>query len=436
MRCLRRQAVSLVLRLLLLAAVQGGIRYDRFLLLVAGLGGLVYGVDVGIIGGALPYLEATSKLSGGQLSIVVAAVLLGSVFSTLFAGLLADWRGRKPLMVLSGAIFVLSIPVIALSQGYGLLFFGRLLQGISGGFVGIVVPLYLAECLSANDRGKGTGVFQWLLTLGIVCAAAIGMFYSYRVAEVMRTGSQAAIFLVKNNAWRRIFWMSMPPGLLFLIGSMFVSESPRWLFKRGKKKAAREALLQSRSLEQAELELKEMEQASIRVNADSPTVISAKDSLLRRKYVFPFLLACVILFCNTATGINSVIGYNTDILLQSGLSDVRAHWGYVLFTFVNFLMTVVGMNLVDRKGRRFLFLLGTSGIIVSLSLVGMLFLHTEKNRRDVASAIQAMTGLNGRSAATSDQSLSLRFDPVEAKRLAAAIGLNPHFSWKLENKRQ
>ena len=76
--------------------------YNRFLLLVAGLGGLLYGVDVGIIGGALPYLEATSGLNAGQLSIIVAAVLLGSVISTLFAGVLADWMGRKPLMVLSG----------------------------------------------------------------------------------------------------------------------------------------------------------------------------------------------------------------------------------------------------------------------------------------------------------------------------------------------
>ena len=124
-------------------------------------------MDVGIIGGALPYLEATSGLNASQLSIIVAAVLLGSVISTLFAGLLADWLGRKPLMMISGAIFVLSIPVIALSHGFGPLFLGRLLQGVSGGLVGIVVPLYLAECLSAQDRGKGTGAFQWLLTLGI-----------------------------------------------------------------------------------------------------------------------------------------------------------------------------------------------------------------------------------------------------------------------------
>src|SRR3954464_10856166 len=85
-------------------------RYNLTLQVVAGLGGLLYGIDVGIIGGALPYLEATSKLDPSQLSIIVAAVLLGSVFSTLFAGLLADWMGRKPLMILSGAAFILSIP--------------------------------------------------------------------------------------------------------------------------------------------------------------------------------------------------------------------------------------------------------------------------------------------------------------------------------------
>ena len=92
--------------------------YNRFLLLVAGLGGLLYGVDVGIVAGALPYLEATSGLNAGQLSFIVAAVLLGSVISTLFAGALADWLGRKTLMILSGILFVISIPVIALAHGY------------------------------------------------------------------------------------------------------------------------------------------------------------------------------------------------------------------------------------------------------------------------------------------------------------------------------
>src|SRR5580693_6696291 len=354
--------------------------YNRFLLLVAGLGGLLYGVDVGIIAGALPYLEATSGLNAGQLSIIVAAVLLGSVISTLFAGALADWMGRKPLMMLSGLLFVCSIPVIALSQGYESLVIGRLLQGVSAGLIGVVVPLYLAECLAATDRGKGTGIFQWLLTLGIVTAAVVGMFFSFRVEEVARLGDPARLFAFKDTAWRSIFWVSMPPGILFVIGSLMVSESPRWLFRRGRSDAAYAALLRSRSDEQAKVELAEMEQTAAAEKAKTSTGTNVRESLLRRKYVIPFVLACVILACNQATGVNSIIGYNTNILLQAGLSDVQAHWGYVILTLVNFLLTIVGVVLVDKRGRKFLLSMGSAGIIVSLVAVGLIFRSTENLR--------------------------------------------------------
>jgi SP family myo-inositol transporter-like MFS transporter 13 len=381
--------------------------YGRLMLLVAGLGGLLYGIDVGIIGGALPYLEATSGLNRGQISIIVAAVLLGSVFSTLFAGMLADWMGRKPLMLLSGVAFSISVPIIALSQSFASLFLGRLLQGASGGLVGVVVPLYLAECLSAKVRGKGTGIFQWLLTLGIFVAALIGIYTSYHVAEVARTASAAAVFVAKNRAWRSIFWMSLPPGLLFVVTAYFISESPRWLFQRGRVGAARAALERSRTPEQAAIEMDEMQE----IAAQGKRGVAYKDPLLSRRYVIPFLLACVILVCNTATGINSVVGYNVDILIQSGLSDVLAHWGYVLFTFINFLMTVVGLQLVDKKGRKFLLVTGTSGVIVALVAVGTLFLRTEKLRYDARNAVQTLV--------TNGDSMSVRFDAAEARQLGA-----------------
>jgi MFS family permease len=388
--------------------------YNRFLLLVAGLGGLLYGVDVGIIAGALPYLEATSGLNAGQLSIVVAAVLLGSVISTLFAGALADWIGRKPLMMLSGLLFVFSIPVIALSRGYESLVIGRLLQGISAGLIGVVVPLYLAECLAASSRGKGTGIFQWLLTLGIVTAAIVGMFFSIRVEEVAKLGDPARLFAFKDTAWRSIFWVSLPPGILFVIGSLMVSESPRWLFRRGKRDAAYTALLRSRSTEQADIELAEMEQAAVAEKGKTSTGASVQGSLLRRKYIIPFILACVILACNQATGVNSIIGYNTNILLQSGLSDLQAHWGYVLFTIVNFLMTIGGVLLVDRKGRKFLLSVGSAGIIVSLVCTGLLFRQTERLRVNSRDAVQSMVD--------ADQKVTLLYDKRAADKLLAASG--------------
>src|ERR1700675_1394807 len=388
--------------------------YNRLLLVVAGLGGLLYGVDVGIIAGALPYLEATSGLNAGQLSTVVAAVLLGSVISTLFAGVLADWMGRKLMMTLSGVLFVASIPVIALSHGYEPLILGRLLQGISAGLFCVVVLLYLAECLSASSRGKGTGIFQWLLTLGITAAAFVGMYFSFRVAEVARLGDAARLIAFKDIAWRSIFWVSLPPGILFVVGSLMVAESPRWLFRRGKRDAAYAALLRSRATEQADLELAEMEHAAAAERAQSSTGTKVKESLLRRKYVIPFVLACVILACNQATGINSIIGYNTNILLQSGLSDVQAHWGYVVFTIVNFLVTIGGVMLVDRKGRKFLLSLGTAGIIISLICTGVLFRQTERLRVDSRAPVQSMVD--------ADQKVTLLYDEKTAGALLAATG--------------
>ena len=386
--------------------------YNRFLLIVAGLGGLLYGVDVGIIAGALPYLEATSGLNAGQLSIVVAAVLLGSVISTLFAGLLADWMGRKSLMALSGVLFVISIPMIALSHGYGPLVFGRVLQGVSAGLIGVVVPLYLAECLTASSRGKGTGIFQWLLTLGIVTAALVGVYFSFRVDQVAKLGDAARLLAFKDTAWRGIFWVSLPPGILFVIGSFMVAESPRWLLRRGRTDAAYTALLRSRSREQADLELREMQEVTATEKGKTSGATQAKESLLRRKYVIPFVLACIILACNQATGVNSIIAYNTNILLQSGLSDVAAHWGYVVFTIINFAVTFGGVVLVDRKGRKFLLGIGTAGIIVSLVSTGILFLGTESQRTDSRNTVQSMV--------SPDQQLTLVYNEGLAARLLNA----------------
>ena len=389
--------------------------YNRFLLLVAGLGGLLYGIDVGIIAGALPYLEATSGLNAGQLSMIVAAVLLGSVISTLFAGMLSDWMGRKKLMAISGLLFVISIPLIALAKGFEPLVLGRLMQGVSAGLIGVVVPLYLAECLGAADRGKGTGMFQWLLTLGIVAAALIGMFFSFRVAEVEKLNDAVQLFAFKDRAWRSIFWVSMPPGILFVIGSFLVAESPRWLFRIGKKELARTALLRSRTPEEAEMELGRMEEALLAEKSQASGIGGkVKESLLQRRYVVPFVLACVILACNQLTGVNSIIGYNATILIQAGLNDAQAHMGYVILTVVNFVMTMGAIALVDRKGRKFLLSLGSAGIIASLICVALMFNKTEKMRVDCREAVTALI--------TADQKATIRFDRDQATALLATRG--------------
>ena len=242
-------------------------KYNLYLLFIAGLGGLLYGVDVGIIAGALPFLEQTSGFSAQQIGTVVAAVLLGSVLSSLFAGALADLFGRKKIMLLSALLFILSVPIICLSPSFEGLVAGRLLQGISGGLIGVVVPLYLAECLGASSRGKGTGMFQFLLTVGLVFAALIALYFGYQVDQLEMSGATAeTLFDAKKNAWKMIFWVSVIPGIVFFIGGFFVTESPRWLFRKGRKEEARAALTKSSGEAGADTIMKEMEETEAGAN--------------------------------------------------------------------------------------------------------------------------------------------------------------------------
>ena len=242
-----------------------GAAYGRYLIFIAGMGGLLYGIDVGIISAALLYLGKTINLTLGQTSLIVAAVLGGSMFSSLVAGFFADWFGRKTMMTVSGLLFIASVGLIVLSQGFLSLFLGRLLQGLSGGVIAVVVPLYLAESLSAGNRGKGSGIFQLMLTVGIVIASFIGWFYTRQTESsiVAAAGNAALIRIAQDHAWRSMFLAVVYPGLVFFFGTFFLSETPRWLFKQGRVEDALSALRRSSSEQEADLQLQEMRTLSL-----------------------------------------------------------------------------------------------------------------------------------------------------------------------------
>ncbi len=397
----------------------------RYLLFIGGMGGLLYGIDIGIIAGALPYLEATATaswhLSSQQLGFVVAAVLLGSVLSSLFAGALADLFGRRSVLVLAGALFTASIPVMALSEGYGALLLGRLLQGISGGLIGVVVPLYLAEVLSPERRGRGAGLFQLLLTIGLVLAALIGLYHAHAV-DVATEGvrhlpvaeQQQLLFEVKDHAWRTIFWSCLLPGLVFTLGACFISESPRWLARKGRMDQARTALQRTVPADQVEPTLQSMlapEQAQAQKRG-----ARVRDSLLSRRYVWPFVLACLVLAFTQATGINSVLAYAVNILNQAGLPGAVANGADVAIKLLNALMTVVALVLVDRKGRKFLLMLGTGGITVALLCAALLFVRGEHGRQDVRHVLQQQV---------EGGALTLTLDAAQWEQLDRTAGPRP-----------
>ena len=352
--------------------------YAKYLLIMAGLGGLIYGIDVGVCAAAYPYIEKTSNFTKGQLGLIVGAVLWGSVVSSLFAGSLSELFGRKKLIIVSALFFTLSIPVICASGlfeggNFILMTIGRGLQGASAGLVGVVVPMYLAECLDSDNRGKGTGMFQLLLTIGLVFAAVIGLVVTTVVGAADAETVSAAS---KTTAWQTIFWCSSVPGLILFLGAFKLKESPRWLYKKGRRDEALESLAANNGMEKAKSILEEMiaaDEADAKMKAELKA--NAKnDTLLQRKYVYPFILAVVILACNQTTGINSVLNYSVDIFQKTGLQGAFANWSDLAIKVVNMVMTIVACTLVDKKGRKFLLKMGTSGIIVGLCGVGATFL--------------------------------------------------------------
>jgi len=368
-----------------------------YLMLISGLGGLLTGVDFGIIAGALLYLDKTVNVTEGELSFVVAMYSIGGFAASLVAGICADWIGRKKMMITGGLMFVVSIALIYTSQGFYSLVLARLLMGLAGGVLCVVVPLYMAESLPAAIRGRGTAVFQFLMTVGLLAALLIGFVFAkwHDAAIKLAAGETAKIFAADSAAWRNMFLTAMVPGLLYTIGTLFLKESPRWLFRRNRAAEAESILRRSRTEEETKLEMSEMGQVAAKQEA-SAGFGDFVSSLLQYKYVVPFIIACVVLACNQATGINSIIAFSAVIFQGAGMSDVQASQSGVILMSINCAMTLVGAALVDRLGRKILLSVGTAGIIISLTICGLVYRQFEAKRVDIADKIAPQISADGR----------------------------------------
>ncbi len=371
--------------------------YLPFLILTSGLGGLLAGIDFGIIAGALLYLDKTIPMTDAQQGFMVSIYVFGGLIAALFAGALADSLGRKRMMVAGGLMFVVSILLIFISSGYAALLAGRILMGLSGGVICVVVPLYMAECLPSEIRGRGTSAFQFFMTVGFVLAAVIANWSAgvHDQAVAAAAGDADKIFAADDAAWRRIFLAAVVPGVLFSLAAMVLRESPRWLFQRHRPDDAERVLALSRPPAQVALEMREMrERSGQAAAADAPA--APRDRLLQRKYVVPFILACVILACNQATGINSILAYAARIFQGAGLTEKGAAANLQVITGINVVVTLLGALLVDKAGRKVLLTIGTAGIVACLAAAGLVFHGFESQRVDVLPKVAAAVAPDGR----------------------------------------
>ena len=338
-----------------------------FLLAMAGLGGLLYGIDFGTIAAAMPYIRALGLFSDAQLSVVVGAVLFGGIVSSLTAGFLAERFGRKRLIVASAALFLVAVPVVCLSGGsFVAMAFGRVLQGMSAGYMSVVMPMYLTETLPPAIRGRGTGVFQFCLGLGLVLAATVG----YAVAATFGES-------LKDLAWKVNFWWTMLPVAVLFFGSLRLKESPAW---EGRGKEGRRKKEEGRS---------EAGQPFDVLSADANTDKKPKKTslfpssffllpFLQRRYVLPFILAVLVLTFNKTTGMSSITSYSVVIFQKAGFAGSLGNVGDFAIKLTNLLVTVVAAALVDRMGRTFLLKLGTAGMTLGLAAIGAVFLAVER----------------------------------------------------------
>ena len=323
--------------------------YVKFLLAVAGLGGLLYGIDFGVIAVSMPYIKALKIYTDAQVSWIVGAVMFGGIIASATAGWLCDRFGRKKMIVFGTGLFLVAIPIVCFSgTSLTVMLTGRILQGMSAGYMAVVMPMYLAECLPADRRGKGTGIFQLFLGIGLVSAALMGVLISH----FLGASDSDVADSVKSFAWKLNFWWTLLPVSILFFGSFGLRESPVWLEKIAKPKTSQ----------------------------DSQTSQTSRTSqtLLQRKYVIPFLLAVLVLTFNKTIGMSSIVAYAVSLFQKAGLSGSLGNVGDLALKTTNLLMTFVAVSLIEKKGRTWLLKVGTAGLTVGLAVIGALFLAIER----------------------------------------------------------
>jgi MFS transporter, SP family, galactose:H+ symporter len=320
-------------------------------MIFAAIGGVLYGYDLGVIAGALLFVQQEIPMSVQQVSFLVGAVLFGGALATLVSGPLADWLGRKLLIMVSSAIFLLGVVLVVVADTYSTLLLGRVVQGIGVGIITIVVPLFLSESVPAHLRGRGVCIFQLLLTAGILLAGVIDDLF------------------IASGDWRGMFMMSAIPGIIMFLGCFFLDNSPRWLVMKGQDKKALEVLEKSRTKDEAIKELEEIQK--LRMLGDYNSTRFQIESVWQKRFLVPFFIVLGIAALNQLIAVNSLLQLGPTILRQMGFdSDLMAMLGSTAVMGVNFIVTLIIVGFVDKIERRLLYGIGTGGLALSLIYCG------------------------------------------------------------------
>jgi sugar porter (SP) family MFS transporter len=319
---------------------------------IAGLGGLLFGYDTGIIASALLFVKKDFDLGSFEQGMVVSAVPVGAIFGAAIAGQAADKLGRRRTIVGAAVVFIIGALASAAAPGLAVLVIARVLLGIAVGLASANAPVYITEVAPPEERGRLVSYFQLAVTVGILVAYLVGLAFS------------------GIDGWRWMLGLGAVPALALGIGMLQMPQSPRWLVMVGQDYAARKVLEKIRR-DDEEAITQELEEIKGSLEAKP----GSWSDLLQPAVRAALLIGVGLAVLQQVTGINTVIYYAPTIIQFTGINgDAAAIVASLGVGVVNILATLVALRLIDRAGRRPLLMVGVTGMAIALFVLGAAFL--------------------------------------------------------------
>lgn len=321
-----------------------------FVGLLAALAGLFFGLDTGVISGALPFISKQFDISSTQQEMVVSSMMFGAAAGAIISGWLSSLGGRKKSLLISSILFIVGAIGSAFSPNAEVLICSRVVLGLAIGISSFTTPAYLSEIAPKKIRGGMISMYQLMITIGILLAFISDTGFSY------------------DHAWRWMLGITAIPAVLLFIGITFLPESPRWLASKNRAADAKSILLRLRSSEkEASQELEDIFN-SLKIKQSGFSLFKSNSNF--RRTVF---LGIALQFMQQLTGINVIMYYAPKIFSLAGFeSTAQQMYGTVLIGLFNVIATILAISIVDRFGRKKLLIFGFTVMAISIGLLAYL----------------------------------------------------------------
>lgn len=340
--------------------------YLLLISLVSAMGGLLFGYDWVLVGGAKPFYEAFFGIENFPVmqGWVMGSAILGCLVGVMVAGSLADRYGRRPLMVVSSLVFIAAAIGTGAADSLSWFIVYRILGGIGIGIASNLSPMYIAEVAPGDIRGRMVSINQLTIVLGILAAQIV----NWLIAQPVVPGEDLAASWNGQMGWRWMFWSGGVPAVLFFFMLFLIPESPRWLAMRERYASATAILSRIGGQDYANRELE-----GIRAAAGRTEEKAGFRELFKGKMPGILLIGVVVAAFQQWCGLNVVFNYAQEIFAAAGYGVSDILFNIVVTGVTNVIFTFVGMYTVDRLGRRSLLLFGASGLACIYILMGLCY---------------------------------------------------------------